>query len=405
MGNPLGRSQGPLGRVVPSATTDGDLCGILLHPFAVVEDTGKPLDFKVRWGDTVGGRLLQMLQQMFPSGGGADDQSGNTDRTNPAPTTFPGAREGNYNPSTTPGSQLTTPGVCLRLGDVRFDPDHDAVTLKGSATATVEIPTPLPPAFDTPTDIPIYITSTTLSTSRLDLQGYASAYKIFRADFDLHLRYDSEEILRRALQLGINKNLSRADMEDLLSHMSLDASAFLRLGALPLASVKLSARSLVPLQHPLIGATDDLVPVQVAALGYHDLTIKWGQVIPKGVFSQMPLPGIGYHLSRFKPDHGFSGTAALLALPNVTDPLSQPTVLGYIDLGYSKRVNDSLDVKVGVTYAYTLASPPETYSLSAADILAGYKSWLPPSEENIPPDMNMAGHNLMFMIKGQFSGL
>ncbi len=404
MGNPPSGSPGPLGRVVPSATMGGDLCGVLLHPIAVVEDTGKPLDFKVRWGDNVGSRVLQLLQEMFPSGGAAGNQSDNTDGTNPGPTTFPGAREASTKPST-PGALLTTPGVCLRLGDVRFDPDHDAVTLKGSATATVEIPTPLPPAYDTPTDIPIYITSTTLSTSRLDLTGYASAYKVFRADFDLHLHYDPEEVLRRAAQLLINKNLNRAEMEDLLSHISVDASAFLHLGALPIASVKLSARSLVPLRHPLIGATDDLVPVQVAELAYHDLTMIGGQVIPGGVFSQLPYPGGGLHISRFKPDHGFSGTAAGLFLPNVTDPLSQPTVAGYLDVGYSKRVNDSLDVKVGVTYAYFWASPPETYSLSAAYILAGFKSWLPASEENPAPDMNVGGSNLMFMIHGQFSGL
>ena len=65
---------------------------------------------------------------------------------------------------------------------------------------------------------------------------------------------------------------------------------------------------------------------------------------------------------------------------------------------------EALDIDVGITYTYSLNnSAASNDPLQLQYLHAESKSWLPPSQENQPPDANRSGHNFMFTVRGQFN--
>jgi hypothetical protein len=401
MGTPTGRTPGPLGQKTSSPITK--LLGIMRDLITTV-DLRKTLDLAFDMSH-LRSEALRIVGQIYHFGGAvpADNEGGSF--RDPTPANLPGVREGDAQRFVkTPGVRLTTLGYSLKLRDIRLSPDSDMVNLLGSATATLEIPTP-DPAFDTPTEIPIYIKALSLGTTDITAQGYARAYQIVKAQYKLSLHFDSALLLKKLVQLAKQNDVHRQDVEEMLQHMSFDLSTVLKAGPIPLSLIKMSARSLLPLKHPLIGATDDLIPVQIAALPDHDLLIGGLQLIPKGVFFNVNAPGPGFHYSSYRSDHGFSGTLAGLVLPNLSD-LSDPNLFAYLDVSYSKRVSESLDIKIDLTYSFspsTATAAPDPLQLQY--LHAESKSWLPTSEENLPPDQNLSGNNVMITVKGVFNAL
>src|SRR5262249_57675064 len=127
-------------------------------------------------------------------------------------------------------------------------------------------------------------------------------------------------------------------------------------GFLPLSYLKLSASSILPLGRPLVGATDDLLPVQLATLPDREIFVGGLQVVPKGVFFDVPVPALGLHYSKYGRSQGFSGTLAGLAKPDMSN-LGQVQAFGYVDLHYAKPV--TIPVYINILIPYTL-SPRST---------------------------------------------
>src|SRR5206468_3997193 len=113
--------------------------------------------------------------------------------------------------------------------------------------------------------------------------GSATAYRVFHADFNLQLHYDDRELVEALVRFGKKRKLTRAELEQLLSRMSFDATSTVKAGVIPISLIKMSASSLLPMRRPVLGATDDLLPVQVAALPDRELFVGGVQVVPKGV--------------------------------------------------------------------------------------------------------------------------
>jgi len=151
----------------------------------------------------------------------------------------------------------------------------------------------------------------------------------------------------------------------------------------------------------VIGATDEMVPAQISALPDREITNLLLFEIPKGVLFDTPVPGLGAHYSKFGRKSGYSATIAGVATPNF-QKFPQVNAYGYIDLSYSRRVSDSLDIKVGVTYTYSPKSdtPPDPFALQYKHAEA--MSWLPTSADNLNPDPDRSGHNFFFNISGTF---
>ena len=294
--------------------------------------------------------------------------------------------------------------VCLRLTDTKITPDFSSLTLSGAATATVNIGTEFP-LLDSPTEIGLKITSASISPSRIGLVGSASLYKVLHSDFNLQLHLNDSVLFETVIRLAKERKLTRREVEQLLASMSLDASDVMKAGALPLSFIKLGASSLLPMHRPLIGATDRLLPVQLASLPDSKMLILGGLAVPKGVFFDMSVPGLGVHYSKYGPTEGVSATIAGLATPNLQN-LAQVKTYGYADLHYARRFSNTVDIDVGITYTYALAhdsDPPDPLQLQY--LHAESQAWRPVSRDNQPPDADRSGHNFMFTIKGTFDRL
>ena len=108
------------------------------------------------------------------------------------------------------------------------------------------------------------------------------------------------------------------------------------------------------------------------------------------------------HYSRYGTRQGFSITGAGLVVPNLSD-FTHPNLFAYFDTSYSRRVSDSLDLSVGLTYTFSpTAANAKPDTLQFQYLHAESKSWLPPSEDNLVPDQNLSGHNVMVTVKGKF---
>ena len=311
-------------------------------------------------------------------------------------------REGTQRPQPSVGGGFKNPSLKFRLKDAKILPDFRTLTLFGEAKATYEIATDYPAQFDTPTEIGLKITSTSISPSQIGVVGTATAYKVFRGDFKVQLHYNVRQLFETIVRFAKNRNLTRAEVEQMLQSVSFDASSVVKAGFLPLSYLKLSASSILPLGRPLVGATDDLLPVQLATLPDREIFVGGVQVVPKGVFFDVPVPALGLHYSKYGRTQGLSGTLAGLAKPDL-DHLGQVQTFGYLDLRYAKRVSSAVDLDVGITYTYSPGSEPgEPESLQLQYLHARSKSWLPSSRDNVTPDVDRSGHNFMFTIRGTF---
>jgi hypothetical protein len=401
MGNPVGRVPGPTGADIPAPIRK--ILGFL-RDLTTEVDVSQAIDLVFDLKDSRQ-KIKNVLREFFPTEGGGSFQPGEASNRDPTPATLPIFREGDSRRDIkNPGTSLTTLGFRLEIKDIQLTDPLKSPDVFANGTATIHIPTDQP-NYDTPTDIPIYIQLDRLDRRELDLSGYARAFQVVRAEYKLKIRYDSALLFKRVIQIGKKMNISRSDLEQLASTMSLDLTSTLRLGPLPLSLIKLSADSLVPLKHPLIGATDDIIPVQAAALSNHTFKMGGMLLIPKGVFFDFNAPGLGYHGSWFRGGQGLSFTAAGLAIPNLSD-IGDPSLYGYLDVGYSRRVTDSLDLKVGVTATVSpFAAPGAPDPLQLQYLQAASKSWLPTSEENMPPGQDPTKYNVMFSVKGVFDAL
>jgi len=314
----------------------------------------------------------------------------------------PGRDRDARRPQPTVGGGLKNPKVSIRLKDTKILPDFRTLTLFGEASATLEIATEYPAKFDTPTEINFKLTSTSISPSQIGVVGTATMYKVFHGDFKIQLHYDDRKLLEAIIRLAKERGLSRADVERLLESMSFDASAVVKAGFLPISFVKVSASSLLPLRRPLIGATEELLPVQLSSLPDREMFIGGAQVVSGGVFFDVPVPALGLHYSRYGREHGVSATAAGLAKPDL-DNLGKVQTFGYVDLHYAKRVTNAVDLDVGITYTYSPSSDfGEPEQLQVQYMHARGKPWLPTSRDNQPAGADRSGHNFMFAIKGTF---
>jgi hypothetical protein len=290
----------------------------------------------------------------------------------------------------------------LRIGGLNFQVDPLKGTFVGDAKATFEIGTDFPASFDSPTEIALKVTDASLSPKQIDVVGRATVYKAIHADFTLHLKYNALQLAETVGRCALQRKLTRSDAEQALRTMSFDMSSDIYLGGLPLSLVRLSASSLLPLHRPVKGATDDTLPVQFTSLPDRTIFTALGLVVPPGVFFDFPVPGFGAHYCKYSRTQGVSATGAALAKPDL-EHLGQVQTFGYIDLHYAKRMSSTVDIDVGLTYTY---SPARAASLNDPLQLqylhARSKDWVPASQDNVPPDVDRSGHNIMFSIKGTF---
>jgi hypothetical protein len=374
--------------------------------------TGVSLDY-IRGGHSVL-RILddiyRMPQPPKAEGGNATDLVGQQlppgrerDARRPQPTVGGGIKR--------PGPQVVIEGdklrlkqpsgISVRLNEVRLLPDFKTLTLFGEAKATVEIPTEYPAKFDSPTEIALKITSTSVSPSQIGLMGRATIYKVLHGDFKLQLHFNDRQLVDAVVRFAKQRNLTRPQVEQLLQSVSFDASAVVKAG-LPISYLKLSASSILPLRRPVIGATEELLPIQLSSLPDREMFIGGAQVVPKGVFFDVPVPALGVHYSKYSRRQGISGTVAGLAKPDLNH-LGQVQTFGYVDLHYARRMTNTVDLDVGVTYTYSPSSAAgEAEALQVQHLHARSKSWMPQSRDNEPPGTDRSGHNFMFTLKGTF---
>lgn len=314
----------------------------------------------------------------------------------------PGRERDSRRPQPRTGGGFKNPSLSVRLKDTKILPDLKTLTLFGEAKATLEIATEYPAQFDTPSEINFKITSTSISPSQIGVTGSANMYKVFHGNFKIQLHYDDRQLIETIVRLAKARNLTRAEVEQLLRSMRFDASAVVKAGFLPISFIKLSASSLLPMRRPVIGATDELLPVQLSSLPDREMFIGGVQVVPKGVFFDVPVPALGLHYSKYGHTQGVSGTVAGLAKPNL-DNLGQVQTFGFVDLRYARRVSNAVDLDVGITYTYSPTSEAgETEALQVEHLHARSKSWLPTTRDNQSPGADRSGHNFMFNIKGTF---
>ena len=397
-----GHIPGPLGLHMREHKDDG-IAGTLRNVQKVIESIGGAksieLDF-VKGGQNILKTLADIYQS--PSTAGVDDSNA-TDLI--SERLAPNVESAFRRPQPTSGGGIRNPSVKIRLKDANLSPDFSTLTVTGEAKATVEIATNYPAEFDTPTEIGVKITSASLSPSQLGVVGRVNMARVFHGDLKLQVHLDDRRLLEAIALFARRRNLTRSQVEDVLRSMSFDASMFVKAGFLPISFMKLRAASLLPMHRPLIGATDDLLPAQIAAMPNRELLIVGGQVVPKGVFFDTFVPGLGAHYSNYGTSQGISGTIAGLAKPDL-DHIGQVQAFGYADLHYARRASNTVDLDFGMTYTY---SP--TGTASQADALqlqylhASSKSWLPPSQDNQPPAADHSGHSFMFTIKGTFDEL
>jgi hypothetical protein len=273
----LGRVPGPTGGGVPSPVSK--LLGFLSNLDVTVDckEPNDPAHSKDSKDSSVlvshiKSEVLDVMNRIYYPGGGGDFLPGEASIRDPTPAALPIFREGDSRRDVkTPGVSLTSKCFKMKPQDFKWSKDAQTLDISADGRATLEIPTPFPRTFDTPTDIPIRLTLTQLGAKDLSVSGYAKAYKVVTARYKLTLHWDPRLLLRKLVQMAKDQNVKQADVEEMLSHMSFDFSSTIKAGRLPLAVIKMAASSLLPLKHPLIGSTDDLIPVQVAALPDHRL--------------------------------------------------------------------------------------------------------------------------------------
>lgn len=294
------------------------------------------------------------------------------------------------------------PTLRLKDPDLSF---KDGI-LHGTASFVLEIPTPYPEKFDSPTSIRVEIKSPKVGLDKLSVKSRVTVLGgLVRVNFNkIELHYDPRAVVKAAVAIARDRGIKKETLEELLSEVRIDVSAFGWVAILP-TWVWLSASSALPLDRPLLGTKDRLLPVQFGALPDSSFVNVGTIAVPSGVFFDTPAPAAGAHWSKFGRDQGFSLTASVIGTPNLDqiakDWSRAASVYGYADLYYVKRVSDTVDLGVGLTYAIDVfgeraaPTPAHLHYLESK-----YKPWLPPSQENVPPAEDRSGQRLMFRLKG-----
>jgi len=397
-----GHVPGPLGLHMREHKDDG-IVGTLRNVQKVIDSIGGAkgieLDF-VKGGQNI----LKILADIYqsPSTPGVDDANA-TDLV--SERLAPNVESAFRRPQPTSGGGIKNPSIKIRLKDANLSPDFSTLSVRGEAKATIEIPTNYPAEFDSPTEIGVKITSASFSPSHVGVVGRLNMAKVFHGDLKLQVHLDDRWLLEAVALFARQRNLTRSQIENVLRSMSFDASMFVKAGFLPISFMKLSATSLLPMHRPLIGATDDLLPAQIASMPNRELLIVGGQVVPKGVFFDTFVPGLGAHYSNYGTSQGISGTVAGLAKPDL-DHIGQVQAFGYADLHYARRASNTVDLDFGMTYTYSPTSAASrTDTLQLQYLHASSKSWLPSSQDNQPSTADRSGHSFMVTIKGTFDEL
>ncbi|MBI4579590.1 MAG: hypothetical protein HY718_07810 [Planctomycetes bacterium] len=347
--------------------------------------------------------LKKMLKDIYDSRRWADankeDKEGNL--TDPKNARLPNTlRERDARrPTDTPTMRLKDPKVSIENG-----------ILNGTASFVLELPSPYSTTLDSPTLIKVQIKSPKVDQQRLSLDGRATAMgKLVRMNFNVQLHYDPRELVKALAALARDKQITQKELEQLLSKIRLDLSAFGWVTILP-TWAWVSSSSLLPLKRPLLGAMDRLLPAELAALPDSSLLNVGTIAIPAGVFFDVPAPAAGIHWSRFGRSTGFALTGGVVVTPNIAQIGKNwgkaASVYGYADLYYVKRVSKTVDLGFGLTYAIDAfgerAEPSEAH---LHYLEANHQPWLPSSRENVAPSDDRSGQRLMFMLKGTHDAL
>lgn len=409
MGDPIGRVPGPLGTHVGGGLSDviDTVTALLRDPRIVSMD--EPAE---SWTATVSlldpARLSDALRDIYGSENWPSDDTapGGGNIMDPPNARLPSARRER-------DARRPTKPLAIRLTDPHWSIDTQGLRLTGQVSGTVVIPTPYGPDFDSPTPIKLTLTSAQLGAKDLTLGGSASAYKVIRADWKLQLHYDARALLEVATSAAKQHKIGKAALEQMLREVSFDASAVIKAG-IPLSWVQVSASSLLPSRRPLLGALDRLLPVQIAAMPDSRLLMVGGVLLPRGVVFDTIVPGIGLHFSQYGTRRGGSVTLGGVTYPRLTElgavgvPTSKAAlgrvfpIFGYVDLRYAQRISNTVDLGVGLTYAYSPSSggPDEPDRQELHYLEAKYQPWLPASQENIAPAEATSKHRFMFRIEG-----
>ena len=376
---------------------ESDWIGKLRDLKPIITEIGKAVDqvFNfVKGGEDV----LQKLADAYQLPGGPGDGDGNA--TDLVGERIPRADSRRKQPQV--GGGFKNLGLKLRLIDLKILPSPSTLTLSGEAKATLELATDYPAAFDSPTEIDLKVTSTSISASQIGVTGSATMARVLHADLKLQLHYEPRQLFDAVVRFAKRRNLTRGEVGQLLGSVSLDARAIMKLGPVPISIMNLSASSVLPMRRPLIGATDELLPVQLSSLPDRTVSILGVQAVPKGVFFDVPVPALGAHYSKYGYTRGFSATGAALVKPDL-DHIGQFQTFGFVDLRFAKRVSNTVDLDFGATYTYSPAgATPPNEALQVQYLHARSKSWLGPSRDNEVPGADRSGHNFMFNIRGTF---
>jgi hypothetical protein len=344
-------------------------------------------------------KLRRMLGEIYGSerwadASDADDTSGSI--RDPANARLPSKRRER-------DARRPTQNARLRLKDPKFD--FAKGVLNGEASFVLEIPSPYGDFFDSPTLIRVRVSSPKIGSEDVSVKGSVRvAAGLVGANFNVRLHFDPMDVLKAAVAIAKDKGIEKEVLEQLLSKLSIDVSAFAWVLGLPTWS-RLSTSSLLPVARPLLGTKDRLLPVQIGAMPDSSMFLVGAVPIPKGVFFDTVAPAAGVHYSDFGRESGFSLTAGLIVKPNLEqmgkDWGRMLSFFGYADLYYVKRVSDTVDLGFGLTYAvdpFSSQSDPGPAYLHYME--SKHKPWLPTSSENVAPSEDRAGHRIMFKITG-----
>ena len=398
------RVPGPLGQTNPAPPLSSILRNLKLA--SLTDKAASAWKEAVKLYDEL--NLGRILSDIYSSDNWPREPSVSGNVTDPANARLPspGRERDATRPTQKPTFRLKDPKA--KLKKVEFKDDEFVVT--GSASATLEIPTAYPLQFDSPINIDLAITSTSISASELGLTGRAKAFGIFRADFDLHLHYKQAELVKAITAAAGKKKLTQAQVAALLDSVNFDASAVIKAG-LPLSFVSLSASSLLPLSPPLLGAQDRLLPPQISALPDSRMFIGGTVIVPPGVAFETAVPGLGAHYSNYGRKSGYSATVGAVVKPSLKELGSLDAgkilpVYGYLDLRYVRRVSETVDLGLRIGYTYAPGKKSSDDDALPPDFLgAKAKPWLDTSRENVPPEEDTSGHKVFFRVEGTMDWL
>jgi hypothetical protein len=253
MGKGVGRIPGPLGKNFHLGRPKLKKPAVLRNPKLV------PLEKKASnaWNQLVQfvnpAKLRRMLGEIYSSERWADanteDKEGNV--FDPMHARLPNTRRER-------DARRPTKKPTLRLKDPKVDFQNGL--LNGTASFVLELPTPYGD-FDSPTPINVKISSHKDGLTQAKVKGSASVFwKLARANFTVRLHYDPLDVVKAAFAIAAKKGIDKEMLEKLLSEIRMDISALAWVVILP-TWVRISTSSLLPMDRPLFGTKDRLLPI------------------------------------------------------------------------------------------------------------------------------------------------